>query len=430
MPEDKINRMRDAFLPLMWKDISEEDSEDIDVLYDFGKELKKAFARDNKAKADVVDRAERLQKLVHNSTMFKVLIDGRNIDGAALGKLLSQRPKELLAKNSKLKKSGGDFGVYYELTLPAFQGLVYDETAKDFKLATTCPFAGECTSWCFAGTGGYVQYENTALKQARMLNYLINDWSGFKQQLISEIQSLISAANPKKGSDVSKTVHIRWHDSGDFFSKDYLLMAYDVARQTQANVADGELGAIHYAYTKSISITRSSEDYRPKNFIMNFSEGGKESSTDENEKNIIDVGDKMSIVIPKELQEQADGGRFKNTQVHIKNLKQTSKYNNVMAELKQLVFDNYGQKWNFEIGDLLTYSELMREPYQHEAFYVSRAGKTKQEIKAEMDREVEEARAEYREPEFERAKHVIVMAGDGDDAATRPDVGITFLLMH
>ena len=59
---------------------------------------------------------------------------------------------------------------------------------------------------------------------------------------------------------------IRWHDAGDFFSDDYLDLAYSVAK----DFPDVDF----YAYTKMASVSKGS---KPSNFKMNFSAGADPS---------------------------------------------------------------------------------------------------------------------------------------------------------
>lgn len=410
--------------------------DDTDI-YDIAVDLKKALKKLWQKEAEGKERAEKLAKIIHNGTFFSALLDGRVVDYQQLKNTLTVRPAELLSENAKIKHSGMNYGRFFELTLPAFQGIYYDEYDKAFKIASTCPLAGECTSWCFAAAGGYVQYEGVALKQARMLNYLMNDWNGYKTQLISEINAYVKTSNnpthvqdPEKEQKYRKTVYVRWHDSGDFFNSTYLEMAYNIARETP--------NVIHYAYTKSISMVRNMKVAKPDNFILNYSEGGKESETRIGGRNNISNTDKQAIMLPKSLLSQALDGKFKNTNGYIEDLKEADskdgRYTQAMNDLKDIVYDNYGGGGtNFTRDQLFTYTELGQTPYRHRAHSVNNSGRTKREnLEDELGYKTN-PKPDWVQPEertLETAKHAIIMAGDGDDAATRPDVGITFLLEH
>jgi hypothetical protein len=207
--------------------------------------------------------AERPQRMIHSSALLKVLTpDGKEIDQNQLKKLITVRPEQIISQNSKLAGSGAEANeVFYDLTLPAYQGLFYNEKEDKFQVVKTCPSAGACKAYCYATSGGYVQYEGPWLSSTRTINYLMNDYQGFKAQLMQELNSAV-AAHGKKG----KKVVLRWHDAGDFFSETYLLMAFDIAKSTPE--------VRHYAYTKQVGLVKQHMDKKPENFIFNFSKGG------------------------------------------------------------------------------------------------------------------------------------------------------------
>lgn len=187
---------------------------------------------------------------------------GKKISEPDLRALLTQRPSKLIGANSKLKKSGLK-QKFYDLTMPAYKGLFYDEDMKKWRVIITCPFAGECKKWCYAMKGGYIQYKASSINSTRAINFLMNHYDEFKAQLKSELKAEV-AKNSKKGIE---TV-LRWHDAGDFMSPSYLLLAYDIAK-------DSEISDVtHYAYTKNIPMVRKLADQKPDNFIFNFSFGG------------------------------------------------------------------------------------------------------------------------------------------------------------
>ena len=64
--------------------------------------------------------------------------------------------------------------------------------------------------------------------------------------------------------------YIRVHVGGDFFTSEYMLAWYSVAR-FHSDIT-------FYAYTKSIQFQIDNEPYRPDNFHINSSEGGKQDS--------------------------------------------------------------------------------------------------------------------------------------------------------
>ena len=293
--------------------------------------------------------------------------DGKVLDLNTLKKKFSQRPDKILQQNAKIQKSGSKNYVFFNISLPAFKGLILDEASGEFKIIDTCPKAGACKVYCYAKKGGYVQWKATSLLQTRMLNFLLNDWQGFKNKLVGEIQS---ATNKYKNKGYE--IVLRWHDSGDFMSEKYLDMAFEIAKTTP--------DVTHYAYTKMIGMVSAAS--KPKNFVFNLSQG---SSEDE----LLDkVKDKRSVVVPAPLfkdhverDEQTGGWKFKSD-----------------SDLRR-VKEKISAKYNFPKEDVITYAEMMDIPYN--------AG-------------------EDPEPKY----HVIVKSGDGDDAAMRKDVQSVLLFIH
>ena len=72
--------------------------------------------------------------------------------------------------------------------------------------------------------GGKVQFKAAWQSDGRILTYLLNDPEGFFNQLSGEITKEEAAG--KKGG---YAVTVRWHDAGDFFSPEYLNLAFDIA---------------------------------------------------------------------------------------------------------------------------------------------------------------------------------------------------------
>ena len=273
--------------------------------------------------------AERPQRLIHSSALLKVLTpEGTEIDQEKLRQMISVRPKTIIAQNSKLAASGSTTNeIFYDLTLPAYQGLFYNEKAGKFQIVRTCPSAGACKSYCYASSGAYLQYEGPWLSQARMINYLMNDYDSFKNQTLSELQNVEKSAN-KKG----KKVVLRWHDSGDMVSPTYLQMAYDIARATP-NIK-------HYAYTKQVDLVKKFSDQKPENFILNYSKGGT------SDKNVDFTKEKHSKVIPYAL---------------FKDLKVEAGVPMSPEDITTLK-DRLVKVYSLDPGKLLTYDELMNTP--------------------------------------------------------------------
>jgi hypothetical protein len=294
---------------------------------------------------------------------------GNAVDPEELKKKISVKPEHILSQNAKIKKSGkGKTYVFYNITLPAYKGLFFDEKDNKFKIVTTCPSAGACKVFCYARKGGYVMFPEASIKSTKIVNYLMNNWQGFKSQLIGEIK----AAHEKNKKKDTKVV-IRWHDSGDFMSEKYLQIAYDIAKETPE--------VTHYAYTKRVKMVSGSDI--PKNFVFNFSMGGTEDAS------IDKKTQKHSEVVPKKLfhdlveKDKATG---------------TNKFISAEAEkeVKKRIADHYG----IPFSSIVTYNELMDIDY---------------------DENDESVKQKY---------NVLVKSGDGDDSAMRKDVLGTYLFIH
>ena len=301
---------------------------------------------------------------VHGSNVPIIDSDtGRKFDLEKLKQEITTRPKQLLKQNEKMVHSDGTSSIFFNIGLPALKGLAVDEETNQFVVVDTCPGAGACQIYCYAMKGGYVQWKASSMSQTRVLNFLLNDPEGFKQLLDKEITKAENKYTKKNAR-----VIVRWHDAGDFFSPEYLNLAYALA-ESHPNVN-------FYAYTKIADVASSN---KPKNFRINFSGGAKPSQ----ERKIDFQKVKHSKVVPKDmfkgLVSKNDQGRWVwNTQQDLNNFKQ-----------------ELGRKYNVDPKSILTYDEMMATPESDTVKY-----------------------------------NVIVMPGDGDDSANRPDVLGTYLLFH
>ena len=289
------------------------------------------------------------------------------------------RPATLLKQNEKITHSGGDATVYFNLGLPALKGLAVNEKNNEFVIVDTCPGAGACKVYCYAKKGGYVQWKASSMSQTRVLNFLLNDPEGFKSKLSSEIKSAqvkFDKKQTKLSSNKNKTkLVIRWHDAGDFFSPEYLNLAYSIA----SNFPDVDF----YAYTKMASVAVGT---KPANFTTNFSGG----STPDQEKQIDFKTTKHSTVVPKQAFEdlilRGDDGKVKRDE---KNRIQFSPENLITLKKK------LAMKYSVSADSVITYDEMVAIPVGMEPNW-----------------------------------NVIVKPGDGDDSANRADVLGTYLLLH
>lgn len=162
---------------------------------------------------------------------------------------------ELLSQNSKMKKSSNNV-IVYNFTLPAFRTMTGD---------VVCPNAGVCAAGCYARQGTYM-FSNVAKKHAA--NYEESKLSSFTIKMIEEVRTLKKRAK--------KPLYIRIHDSGDFYSDDYLQKWIMIARVNS--------DVTFYAYTKNVEQFKRLKDSIPANFIYIFSLGGKQDALIDREK--------------------------------------------------------------------------------------------------------------------------------------------------
>lgn len=153
----------------------------------------------------------------------------------------------LLRQNRELREVGA-----WNWTLPAL-GAKLD----DGRTIHTCPQAGACAALCYARSGTF-RFKNVKAAHARNLKLVIDTPAEWESAMNDEIARYI-----KPGS------YIRIHDSGDFFSADYLLAWMRIAANHPA--------ITFYAYTKEVSMfKRLVEGKAPANFRWLYSMGGKE----------------------------------------------------------------------------------------------------------------------------------------------------------
>jgi len=221
--------------------------------------------------ADYMDRIRNREKkktdkyklpYIHRSSVVSYYNEeGKKYNTDAIKKGLSERPKSLLKKNEKMKHSDGEEEQFFNVGFAALVGIALDENTNELIIVNTCPGAGSCKVDCFAMKGGKVQFQGPWLSDGRILTYLLNDPTGFFEQLKMEISKEVM-----KGKKGGYKVSIRWHDAGDFFSPEYAEMAFKLA----TSLPDVDF----YAYTKVADVALGK---KPDNFIINWSEGASSS---------------------------------------------------------------------------------------------------------------------------------------------------------
>lgn len=125
--------------------------------------------------------------------------------------------------------------------------------------------AGECKAGCYAQQGAYAWSNVAQAFKARHEATLRDD---FVEMMSAEI-----GVKHRTAQRTGDRLMIRIHDSGDFYSPEYLMKWVNVV---------SKFPDVHfYAYTKSVSMIRRTRDrmlagYWPSNFRIIFSEGGLE----------------------------------------------------------------------------------------------------------------------------------------------------------
>jgi len=282
-------------------------------------------------------------------------------------------PKQILGQNGKMGKTN-----FYNVTLPAYRGIFYDISKKKFYVINVCDKADTCAKVCFAQMGNFVKNDPVVRLNAQKLNYLLNHAETWKGRVIAGINALY---------DGISNVVVRWHDSGDFFSEEYMKLAFEVAEKTGF--------AEHYAYTKEVGTAKKLESMKPDNFEFKFSFGGKED-------NLIKMEtDAHAIIVPKEvfadLQPDEEKYNKKTKKSYIGKGWKFSKDAFVILKQRIVKFVKDTYNIDLDINTIKTNEELKSIPYQ----------KTNP-----------------------RRWNVIGVSGDSDVSALRRDVLGIYLLQH
>ena len=315
---------------------------------------------------------------IHRSSVVKYYNEeGKRYDTDQIKQALGVRPKKLLKQNEKMKHSNGELEQFYNIGFAALVGIALDEGTNELIVVNTCPGAGSCKIECFAMKGGKVQFEGPWLSDGRILTFLLNDPDGFFNQLSNEITKEEKLAQ-KGGYNLT----IRWHDAGDFFSPEYMDLAFKLA----ASHPDVKF----YAYTK---IAAAALGQKPANFIVNWSEGASTSQ----EKQVkqqdpqLDVTKNSRIVPSKlfyDLLKKDEKGNLDKTADGAWQPKDAA----ALEELK----DRLAQQYNLKRDSIIDYNEMMATPQKNNI----------------------------------KKWNVIIAPGEGDISANRQDVLSTLLLKH
>ena len=331
----------------------------------------------DRIKTGTKTKKDKFAPIIHGSNIKAITRDdgGTEWDLDDLAKQITTRPRAILGTNAKMEKSKTEGEIIYDLTLPALSGIVVDEDAGDFVEIKTCPGAGECQLFCYARKGGYVMFPASSMSAAQALNFLVNDPEGYMEKVNQEITAL-KAKTDRAGIQLV----VRWHDAGDFFSKEYLDLAYDIANANP--------DVKFYAYTKMGDVATGAH---PKNFIINFSSGSKSREVKKVELhkqagNVV----KQGVTVPKDMFFDLIARKGNSL---IKDAKGRTQF--ASPEALETFKDRLAQQYKVPRDSIITYDEMLAKP-------------------------------EGPRPQW----NVIVQPGAGDRAANRLDVIDSYLMFH
>jgi hypothetical protein len=333
----------------------------------------------NRIKTGTKTKKDRFAPIIHGSNIKAITKDDNNTewDLDDLARQITTRPRSLLGTNAKMSKSATEGEIVYDLTLPALSGVVVDEENGDFVEITTCPGAGGCQLFCYARKGGYVMFPASSMSAAQALNFLVNDPSGYMAMVNKEIQGL-KGKTDKHGIRLV----VRWHDAGDFFSKEYLDLAFNVARQNP--------DVKFYAYTKMADVATAN---KPANFIVNFSSGSKRGEEKKIELHKAQGNAvKDAVTLPKDMFRTLFVTDPKGKYVKDEKGRTQIKSPEAWEEFKKTL----AAKYKIDPDSIITYDQMLKIP-------------------------------EGPQPKW---NVVIFPAGHGDRAANRLDVINSFLMFH
>ncbi|MFF8786767.1 hypothetical protein [Streptomyces sp. NPDC015125] len=161
----------------------------------------------------------------------------------------------------------------WKWSLPASAGRL-----PDGRTYNTCPSAGICRDLCYARAGTF-RFSNVLRLHQSNLQYVLDEPEAWERQMTAEL------THRRYRSQGSRT-HVRIHDSGDYFSAEYLDAWLRIIRSAPE--------VVFYSYTKEVALfnERVRED-PPGNFFWRFSYGGTQDE-------LIAPGDLHVDVFPDE----------------------------------------------------------------------------------------------------------------------------------
>lgn len=179
----------------------------------------------------------------------------------------------LLKQNSELKKDR-----IWNWTLPAWVTKL-----DDGRTVNVCPSAGACKDLCYARNGTY-RFPKVLAAHQRNLKMTLDDADEWEAAMLAELSGhKFRPTGSPRFPEIRDTLDLdawttRWcddgggavriHDSGDFYSEEYLAAWIRIAEQTD--------DVLFYAYTKEVQRVKAMMSTRPfpPNFKIVYSLGG------------------------------------------------------------------------------------------------------------------------------------------------------------
>ena len=195
----------------------------------------------------------------------------------------------LLTQNSELKPHR-----IFNFAIPAWH------IRLDGKVFKTCPNAGACAQVCYARNGTYL-FSNVLAAHTKNLRLTLDQPDLFKELINKELshKRFKPTYEPRIMPEGAELTDDKWlqtwirnggaavriHDSGDFYSQQYLHQWFVIATNNPE--------VLFYAYTKEVAMLKEHGTEAPINFRWLYSTGGLQDD-------LIAANDRRADVFPDE----------------------------------------------------------------------------------------------------------------------------------
>jgi len=195
----------------------------------------------------------------------------------------------LLTQNSELKPHR-----IYNFAIPAWY------VRLDGEIFKTCPNAGACAKVCYARNGTYL-FSNVLAAHTKNLRLTLDQPILFRAMINKELshkrfKPTLQARQMPEGVELTDDhwltawirnggAAVRIHDSGDFYSEQYLYLWFAIAADNPQ--------VLFYAYTKEVAMLKQHGNEAPINFRWLYSTGGLQDD-------LITPDDRRADVFPNE----------------------------------------------------------------------------------------------------------------------------------